>query len=175
MEKKRTLSDDPDLYFHTDVVELISDQYGHTAGRRKKLADDMFEAIHECSLHAYDFRNGNLLSIPISPTTPLCVRRADVNDWLKEKTTYECRWCQGAEEGLDETQPPPHSPPAPKSLAEQRQVERWRACEAAGLPMPSDTYQQYPRGIGKVAKSFGITTQSLREDLNKYRERKFGK
>jgi hypothetical protein len=110
MRKKRTLSGDIGLYFHTDAAELISDQSGHTEGRRKKLADDMFEAIHEGSLHAYDFHNGNLLTIPISPTTPLCVRPADVNDWLKEKTAYECRWNE-----------PPQSPaPLPAATAEPR-------------------------------------------------------
>lgn len=175
MKNKLTLSNDPDLYFHTEAAKLISDQSGHTEGRRNQLADDMFKAIHDGRLHAYDFHNGNLLSIPIPPTTPLCVRPADVNDWLKEKTAYECRWSQGPKEGIDQTQSPTHAQPAPKPLAEQRQVERWQACEAAGLAMPSDTYAQYPRGIGKVAESFGITTQSLREDLNKYRERKFSK
>jgi hypothetical protein len=40
--------------------------------------------------------------------------------------------------------------------------------------MPSDTYGQYPRGIAKVAKAFGIKRQSLKEDLDKYRERAFG-
>ena len=58
---------------------------------------------------------------------------------------------------------------------EQRQTERWEICVSEGLSMPSDTYAQFPRGIGKVAKRLGITRQSLREDLNKYRERKFGK
>lgn len=66
------------------------------------------------------------------------------------------------------------SPPTEQS-AEQRQTERWQACVNAGLIMPHDTYAQYPRGIGKVAKSFGIKTQSLRDDLNKYRERFLGK
>lgn len=96
MINKRTPSSDPDLYFHTEAAKLISDQSGHTEGRRKQLADDMFKAIHEGRLHAYDFHNGNLLSIPISPTTPLCVRPADVNDWLKEKTAYDWRWNQPA-------------------------------------------------------------------------------
>lgn len=61
-----------------------------------------------------------------------------------------------------------------KPMAEQRQAERWKACVNAGLDMPSDTYGHYPRGISKVAKSFGIERQSLKEDLDKYREREFG-
>jgi hypothetical protein len=172
MKKKLTLSNDPDLYTHTEAAKLISDESGHTEGRRKQLADDMFKAIHEGRLHAYDIRNGNLLSTPVPATTLLCVRPADVNDWLKEKTAYEFRWSQGNKEGIAETQ---SSPQAPKTLAIKRQTERWLACVTAGLPMPSDTYAQYPRGIGKVAKSFGITTQSFREDLNKYRQREFSK
>jgi hypothetical protein len=59
-------------------------------------------------------------------------------------------------------------------MAVQRQAERWKACVDAGLDMPSDTYSHYPRGISKVAKSFGIERQSLKEDLDKYREREFG-
>jgi hypothetical protein len=175
MRKKRTLSGDLGLYFHTDAAELISDQSGHTEGRRKKLADDMFKAIHEGSLHAYDFHNGNLLTIPISPTSPLCVRPADVNDWLKEKTAYECRWSLGATEGTDKDKSSPHASPSPEPPAKKRQAERWQACLDAGLNMPNDTYSQYPKGFGKVAESFGIKRQSLRDDLNKYRERKFSK
>jgi len=56
----------------------------------------------------------------------------------------------------------------------QRQAERWKACVDAGLPMPSDTYGQYPRGIAKVAKAFGIKRQSTKEDLDKNRERAVG-
>jgi hypothetical protein len=58
---------------------------------------------------------------------------------------------------------------------EQRQTERWKLCESEGLLMPSNTYAQFPRGIGKVAKLLGIKPQSLRDDLNKYRARKFSK
>jgi hypothetical protein len=58
---------------------------------------------------------------------------------------------------------------------EQRQTERWKLCESDGLLMPSNTYAQFPRGIGKVAKRLGIKPQSLRDDLNKYRARKFSK
>ena len=103
MKKKLTLSNDPDLYTHTEATKLISDESGHTEGRRKQLADDMFKAIHEGRLHAYDIRNGNLLSTPVPATTLLCVRPADVNDWLKEKTAYEFRWSQGNKEGIAET------------------------------------------------------------------------
>lgn len=58
---------------------------------------------------------------------------------------------------------------------EQRQTERWKLCESEGLLMPTNTYAQFPRGIGKVAKLLGIKPQSLRDDLNKYRARKFSK
>jgi hypothetical protein len=68
--------------------------------------------------------------------------------------------------------PAPQTAPAPIAL--ERQETRWRACVDAGLTMPTDTYAGYPRGIGKVAKSLGIERQSLCDDLDKYRERKFG-
>lgn len=47
----------------------------------------------------------------------------------------------------------------------KRQEERYRACVKAGLSMPSDDYSHLPRGIGKVAKSLGITRQTLAEDV----------
>ena len=59
----------------------------------------------------------------------------------------------------------------PTLTPQQRQNERWEACVKAGLKMPTDTYAQYPRGIGKVAIDLGITRQSLKEDLDKHRER----
>ena len=61
-----------------------------------------------------------------------------------------------------------------KQTPEQRQAARWQACIDAGLVMPTDTYSHYPAGITKVAKSLGITRQSLKEDLDKYRERVMG-
>jgi hypothetical protein len=64
--------------------------------------------------------------------------------------------------------------PAPAPTALGRQETRWRACENAGLTMPTNTYGPYPRGIGKVAKSLGIKRQTLTDDLNKYRESIFG-
>jgi hypothetical protein len=68
--------------------------------------------------------------------------------------------------------PEPQTAPAPTAL--ERQEARWQACVNEGLPMPTDTYGPYPRGIGKVAKSLGMERQSLCDDLNKYRERMFG-
>lgn len=59
--------------------------------------------------------------------------------------------------------------------ADQRQARRWKLCVDAGLPMPQDTYAQFPRGIRKVADSEGITRQALAQDLNAHRERIFGK
>lgn len=68
----------------------------------------------------------------------------------------------------------PEPQPAPAPTALERQEARWQACVNEGLPMPTDTYGPYPRGIGKVAKSLGMERQSLCDDLNKYRERMFG-
>ena len=59
--------------------------------------------------------------------------------------------------------------------AQKRQEIRWQACVDDGLAMPTDTYAQFPRGIGKVAKKLGIQRQSLADDLNAYRNRVFGK
>lgn len=79
-------------------------------------------------------------------------------------------------EALAKLQPAPaaKSPGASKKdAAIKRQDERWKMCVDAGLSMPKDSYAQYPRGIGGVAQQLGIATQSLSEDLNKYRERNF--
>lgn len=75
-----------------------------------------------------------------------------------------------------EMKPPASPTPLVKEITpEQRQANRWQLCIDAGLKMPSDTYGHYPRGIGKVAKSLGIKRPSLREDLDRYRERTMGK
>lgn len=63
-----------------------------------------------------------------------------------------------------------------KEGAEQRQARRWQMCIDAGLTMPQDTYAHLPRGINEIAKAEGgITRQALAEDLNRHRERLFGK
>lgn len=59
--------------------------------------------------------------------------------------------------------------------AEKRQAQRWQMCLDAGLKMPTDTFSYYPRGISRVAKKLGIERQSLREDLDKFRERTMNK
>jgi hypothetical protein len=70
-----------------------------------------------------------------------------------------------------QTAPAKATPPT----AQERQAERWQKCIDAGLTMPTDTYGSYPRGFGNVAKNIGINRQSLSDDLDKYRERVFGK
>jgi biotin operon repressor len=72
-------------------------------------------------------------------------------------------------------EPQPAPAKATPPTGQERQAERWQKCIDAGLTMPTDTYGRYPRGIGKVAKTIGISRQSLRDDLNKYRERVFSK
>ena len=54
------------------------------------------------------------------------------------------------------------------TIALQRQAERYRMCEQAGLKMPKDTYAALPRGIGKIAKKLSISRPALSEDLKKY-------
>lgn len=92
MKKKLTLSKDPDLYFHTQAADLISDQEQHTAGMRKEFAGHLLKAIHAGVLHTYSHLDGSLRTFEISWTGPFCVRRADVNDWLERKTQYKFRW-----------------------------------------------------------------------------------
>ncbi len=166
-----SLSNEPDLYFHTQAADLISDQEQHTTGRRQQFAEEMFKAIHDRKLPAYSRRDGSLLPYPIPKPMALCVRPADVNAWLR-KGAYGFTWEVRVQNGMSPE--PDARPSAPSLTAEKRQVERWQACVDAGLQMPADTYSSYPRGLSKVAKSLGITRQSLREDLNKYRERRFG-
>lgn len=52
--------------------------------------------------------------------------------------------------------------------AEQRQERRYRMCLEAGLEMPTDDYSHLPRGVGKIAKSEGITTPAISQDLKAY-------
>jgi hypothetical protein len=173
MEKKArsvSLCNEPDLYFHTQAADLISDQEQHTTGMRQQFAEEMFKAIHDRKLPAYSRRDGSLLPYPIPKNMVLCVRSADVNAWLR-KRAYAFTWEVRVQNGMS---PEPDERPSAQSLtAEQRQAERWQACIDAGLAMPTDTYAWYPRGFYRVADSLKITRQSLREDLNKYRERVF--
>lgn len=89
-------------------------------------------------------------------------------------------WCKADDlvrmidgEPPEQISPQPAPATATKQPKEQRQAERWQMCIDDGLDMPTDTFAQYPRGIGKVAKKLGIKTQSLRQDLNEHRERIF--
>ena len=56
-----TLSNDPDLFFHTDAAEQISDQLGYAQGDRELLAKKIFEAIHAGEINAYSMRDGILM------------------------------------------------------------------------------------------------------------------
>jgi hypothetical protein len=166
-----SLSNEPDLYFHTQAADLISDQEQHTTGMRQQFAEEMYKAIHERKLPAYSHKDGSLLPYPIPKNMVLCVRPADINGWLR-KGAYEFTWGVHVQNGMSPE--PDDRPLAPSMTAEKRQVERWQVCVDAGLPMPKNTYSPYPRGIGKVAKALSITRQALTEDLDKYRERMFG-
>jgi hypothetical protein len=165
-----SLSKDPDLYFHTQAADLISDQEQHTAGMRKQFADEMFKAIHDRKLPAYSHRDGSLFPHLVQNDLLLCVRPADINEWLK-KAAYDFRWHVHIQSGMA---PALGQQPCATSLtAQRRQAKRWQACIDAGLDMPKNIYSRYPRGITKVAESLNITRQSLGEDLDKHRERIF--
>jgi len=112
MSKPLFLETDPDLYFLKEAAELISDQVEHDKGHREQLASEMRKAIQEGLLHAYNFRDGELLR-KFEPTTPLCVRPAGVNTWLKT-TNWGFTWNIQA----------PASTESNASTAEQRQNEK---------------------------------------------------
>ena len=158
------LSNDINLYFHTDAAEQISSQLQHDAGDRVRLAKKMFTAIQNGEIDAYDHRNGELMPLPIG-LRPICVRVNNVNDWLKREG-YATKWAPGKKTITSLGTIIKLSP-------EKRQFERWRMCEDMGLVMPTNTYGPYPWGISKVAEKIGIQRQSLVEDLDKYRERRF--
>ncbi len=115
------LSTDPDLYFHTQAANLISDQERHTAGMRQEFADAMLKAIRAGAIHVYSHRDGTLRAFDASWTGPFCVRPADVNDWLERKTQYKFRWNANVQEGITSptlgANPPQFFPPKPKPVA----------------------------------------------------------
>jgi len=162
--RQLTLSSDPQLYFHTQAAEQISDQLKHDDGDRIRLAKTMFKAIQKGEIDAYSHRDGQLIKLPIE-LQPLCVRVSNVNDWLKREG-YAIRWFPDKQLNTPLLIPAQQSP-------EERQIERWKICEDMGLVMPIDTYRPFPRGISKAAKLIGISRQSLVLDLKKYRERRF--
>lgn len=90
MSKLLSLETDPDLYTLTEAAKLISDQVGHDKGHREQLVREMRKAIQEGVLHVYNFRDGDLLK-KVEATTPLCVRPAGVNTWLKT-TSWGFTW-----------------------------------------------------------------------------------
>lgn len=166
------LSQDLHLYFHSQAADLISDQEQHTDGMRQQFAADMFKALHEKKLPAYSHQDGALIQHPIPLTKILCVRPADVNDWLR-KGAYKFSWNIGAQvsktsqevSDLDQEQL------SRFDSSHTRAAKRWQICVDAKLDMPTNTFSPYPRGIGKIAKSLGIRRQSLTEDLDRHRER----
>jgi hypothetical protein len=159
-----TLSNDMNLYFHTDAADQISLQLQYDEGDRLRLAKKIFKAIHKGEIDAYSHRDGNLISLPIG-LQPLCVRVSNVNDWLKLEG-YATKWSPGKRPSTELTKIAKQSP-------EERQTKRWKLCEEMGLIMPTNSYGPYPRGIGEAAKRIGITRQALIEDLHKYRVRRF--
>ena len=162
--RQLTLSSDPQLYFHTQAAEQISDQLKHDDGDRIRLAKKMYKAIQKGEIDAYSHRDGQLIKLPIE-LQPLCVRVSNVNDWLKHEG-YATRWAPDKQLNTS-------LPTTAQQSPEERQIERWKFCEGIGLVMPTDTFRPYPRGISKAAKLLGISRQSLTSDLNKYRERRF--
>jgi hypothetical protein len=107
MSKPLTLDADPDLYFLMEAAELISVQVGHDHAQRERLAKEMREAVRKGELGAYYFKDGETLSenaigklvrkvgknehCTVESTTPLCVRPAGVNAWLKT-TSWGFTW-----------------------------------------------------------------------------------
>ncbi len=161
--KKIKLNSDPDLYFHSQAAEQISNRLEHNKYFREEFAKKIFNAIHEGQITAYSHQDGTEMQVPIPFSVPLCVRVKDVNFWLKNNS-YDVFW-------NPENRPTASMSNLTHQSAEVRQAERWKLCEVMGLKMPTDTYRPFPRGIGKVAKQLGIKRQTLTEDLNKYRER----
>ncbi len=87
-----TLSNDPDLFFHTDAAEQISDQLGHAQGDRERLAKKIFEAIHAGEIDAYSMRDGSLLGqLDKKNPVAVCVRVHNVNAWLRQNE-YSVIW-----------------------------------------------------------------------------------
>ena len=115
------LSTDPDLYFHTQAADLISDQEQHTTGMRQQFADEMCKAIRAGALHAYSHRDGTLRAFNVSWAGPYCVRPADVNDWLEKKTQYKFRWSANSQKGMNAptlgTNPDQLPPPETTAMA----------------------------------------------------------
>jgi hypothetical protein len=107
MSKPLTLDTDPDLYFLMDAAELISVQVGQDHAQRERLAKEMREAVRKGELGAYYFKDGQPLCkiaigqlvrmvgknehCTVESTTPLCVRPAGVNAWLKT-TSWGFTW-----------------------------------------------------------------------------------
>lgn len=82
VRRKLNISNDPDLYFLSQVSEEISAQHRHTEGQKKRFATEMLQSALDGNLATYDIKTGRLLSREIAElTTPRCVRPADVNDW----------------------------------------------------------------------------------------------
>lgn len=130
MSKPLTLDTDPDLYFLMDAAELISAQVGLDHAQRERLAKEMREAVHKGELGAYYFKDGETLSKnaigqllrrvgnnehrTVESTTPLCVRPAGVNAWLKT-TSWGFTW---------DVQRQAPAPAETASTADQRLNER---------------------------------------------------
>jgi hypothetical protein len=126
MSKPLTLDSDPDLYFLMEAAELIGVQVGQDHAQRERFAKEMREAVRKGELGAYYFKDGKPLRMnaigelvrmdgnhkhcTVEPTTPLCVRPAGVNTWLKT-TNWGFTWNVQA-------------PASTASTVEQRQNEK---------------------------------------------------
>jgi len=65
-----------------------------------------------------------------------------------------------------------NAPAVGKETPEQRQQRRYEACIKAGLEINTEnTYAHLPRGVGKLAKSEGISTVAFTKDVKLHIER----
>jgi hypothetical protein len=151
------------LFSIDEAACIAADAIGADRIDRKKTRQAIWKAIDD----------GALVPVWDKARTPLPLPLTGTDKRLALIRTDELANVFEAWPLKPEPQPAPAKATPP--TAQERQAERWQKCIDAGLTMPTDTYGRYPNGIGKVAKTENIKRQSLRDDLDKYRERVFGK
>lgn len=127
--------------------------------------DELARQVSSREIQAVDENNRPIKTLSCTHSGSVFIRRADAVAYV-ERCGFDVA---GA---MVETIASPEATPAsdaPKTKSpEQRQAERYQMIIDEGLVPPRDTYGHMPRGVGKIARRLGITTQAFSEDVKKF-------
>lgn len=176
----------PFPFLAQEFAAFVLDGWGYFLGSKLMLVDESLDAEFD---EEFDGLVNDLLGGVADVKPQVAVRAArkhlqnarETVEALRVKQAVTSRACEDAEPAWRKAMVNALSPPSaddaqigcppgmhavrPEPHAEERQRQRYEACQDAGLVMPTDEYKRLPRGINRVAEKLKISRQSLSEDV----------